>query len=120
MSFGVFIKNERLRRNLSLRDIAKGTGLDLAYLSRLEREIIKPPTKRESIEQIAKILELDETGTQTLVDYAAIDQKRIPDDIEIAPDSLEALPLLLRTIGNEKLSKSQIAELSERVKSLYR
>ncbi len=120
MAFGAFIKEARLRKGISLRTLAKITQLDLAYLSRLEREIIKPPTKNESIQVIAEALQLEENEISSLFDLAAVDQKKIPEDINIPSESLEALPFLLRTIDSQRLSKAQITDLTNRIKDLYK
>ena len=120
MSFGAFIKGVRFKKGISLRTLAKITKLDLAYLSRLEREIIKPPTKKESIQAIAEALQLEVCEINDLFDLASVDQKKIPEDINIPSESLEALPLLLRTINNQRLSKAQITDLTNRIKDLYK
>ena len=53
--FGKTLREIREDGNISLRGLAKETGLDAAYLSRVEREL-NPAPKAEVIQKIAQIL----------------------------------------------------------------
>lgn len=53
--FGAFLRNYREDLQISLRQLAKDTGLDPAYLSRVEREL-SPAPRPEMINQIADTL----------------------------------------------------------------
>jgi transcriptional regulator with XRE-family HTH domain len=54
-NFGKILREIREDGNISLRGLAKETGLDAAYLSRVEREL-NPAPKAEVIQKIAQIL----------------------------------------------------------------
>ena len=54
-SFGSTLRDIREDGSISLRGLAKETGLDAAYLSRVEREL-NPAPKAEVIQKIAQIL----------------------------------------------------------------
>jgi len=54
-SFGYVLRETRENSEISLRNLAKESGLDAAYLSRIEREL-NPPPKVEVIKQIAQVL----------------------------------------------------------------
>ncbi len=54
MGFGVYIKRQRVKRQLSLRSVAACAGVDPAYLSRVERE--KVPPSENLVSQLAPIL----------------------------------------------------------------
>jgi len=54
-NFGKILRKIREEENISLRGLAKETGLDAAYLSRVEREL-NPAPKAEVIKKIAQTL----------------------------------------------------------------
>ena len=54
-NFGKILREIREDGNISLRGLAKETGLDAAYLSRVEREL-NPAPKAEVIQKIAQTL----------------------------------------------------------------
>ena len=54
-NFGKILREIREEGNISLRGLAKETGLDAAYLSRVEREL-NPAPKAEVIQKIAQTL----------------------------------------------------------------
>ncbi len=48
-------------------------------------------------------------------DLASIQNNEIPSDIELPEDNFEAIPVLLRTISNNRLNAEQILELAKRI-----
>jgi transcriptional regulator with XRE-family HTH domain len=118
MKFGEFLKNKRLGLELSIRNLSRSTGIDVAYLSRIERGT-KPPEKEEILDKLIKALNLNKTDARKLKDLAAIANRDIPDDIDISDENQEAIPVLLRTINNKKLTGEQIKELTKRINEEY-
>ena len=114
MKFGEFMRLKRLENELSLRNLARQTGIDVAYLSRIEGKV-KPPQKEEIIIKLIKALNLNTNDAQKLKDLASIQNNEIPSDIELQEDNFEAIPVLLRTISNKKLNAEQILELTRRI-----
>ena len=53
--FGYVLRDLREAGGISLRGLAKETGFDAAYLSRVER-VLSPPPRRENIHKIAEAL----------------------------------------------------------------
>ena len=53
--FGYLLRDLREASGISLRGLAKETGFDSAYLSRVER-VLSPPPRRENIHKIAEAL----------------------------------------------------------------
>jgi HTH-type transcriptional regulator, competence development regulator len=45
MSFGTLVRQERLAKGLTLRDMAKMIGVSPAYLSKIERGEFPPPAE---------------------------------------------------------------------------
>jgi transcriptional regulator with XRE-family HTH domain len=114
MKFGEYIRLKRLELEMSLRKLANLTGIDVAYLSRIEGDS-SPPQKAEILDKLVSALQLGKTDARRLKDLAAIQNKDIPEDIEIKPENYESIPVLLRTISNKKLSPEQIMELARRI-----
>ena len=57
-TFGTIIKEERIKRNLYLRQVAAQLNIDQAIISKIERGIRTP--NKEFVLKFAKIFELDE------------------------------------------------------------
>jgi HTH-type transcriptional regulator, competence development regulator len=58
MSFGTLIRQERLARGLTLRDMAKTLGVTQGYLSQVEREKWPPPSE-DKVKDIAALFGWD-------------------------------------------------------------
>ena len=52
LAFGASIKSLRLKKGLSQRELAKRSGLDVTYISGIERGVRNPSLK--SLEKVAK------------------------------------------------------------------
>lgn len=55
MGFGKFLKQKRIEKNLSLRQMSYKTGFSHSYISDIEKEV---SSKKETIEKIIEVLEL--------------------------------------------------------------
>ena len=75
-SFGITLRETREDENISLRSLAKESGVDAAYLSRVEREL-NPAPKVEVIQKIAdalcQIMQLDTANCEKLIPDSASD-----------------------------------------------
>jgi transcriptional regulator with XRE-family HTH domain len=120
MKFGEYLRLLRLENEITLREFAKKTGIDVAYLSRLERSIILPPQKREIIDNISKTLGLDSDQRQKLNELANLENGKYPNDLKDKISQMEAIPILLRTINNKKLTDEEIKKLAERINKEYK
>jgi transcriptional regulator with XRE-family HTH domain len=56
MNIGLRVRSHRLRRRLSLRQVAERTGLSISFLSQVERDLAAPSIS--SLKQIATALEV--------------------------------------------------------------
>lgn len=92
--FGPYVKNLRLEKRISLRDFAIKTGMDVGYLSRVERGKVTPPQHPDAIKTIAEALEIESGCHQweKMVDYAAVDNSNVPDDLMIRKPVTDILP----------------------------
>lgn len=117
--FGELLKNLRIERNLSLREICKLTDYDPSNWSKIERGKMPPPADKNTLIKWAKILELplNEKGLNDFLDCAAIAQGIIPEDILTDADTVKLLPAFFRTIRDEKPTKQEIEALFKLIKS---
>lgn len=108
--FGPYLKQLRLERRITLRDFAKRSRQDVGYLSRVERGVITPPQHPEALENIAEALEIESGGPQwaNLVDYSAVDNANVPDDLMRRKPVTDILPFCFakfRNMSDENLQK---------------
>lgn len=71
--FGKTIKNARLTKDLSLRDLAELTGLDHSYIGRLEKNSSMP--SRETVAKLAKALNIPEDELMIKAGYVPNNHK---------------------------------------------
>ena len=89
-TFGTRVRTLREEAGLSLRKLAKLLGMSPAYLSKLERDLLPPP----SGEYICSIADVLETNKDDLLAIAG----------KIAPDIIEKIikkPQIARDLRNE-------------------
>ncbi len=117
--FGQTLKNLRIQRELSLRNVCKLAGYDPSNWSKIERGKISPPSDEKILRKWAKILGLSKNSkVQKLIDEARIAQGIIPEDILSRKNVVEYLPALFRTLRNKKPTKKEIDQLIELIKDV--
>jgi len=116
--FGKFIKEERLKKNIGLREFCRKLGYDASNWSKVERETNAPPQDEEKLKEIAVILDIytDAEKWQELKDKASIDAGIIPKDFLSDEEVLNSLPLLFRTIRSEKPTSEELDELIRKIR----
>lgn len=119
MKYGVMLRDLRVRKEMTLRELALNSDIDVAYLSRVERGTIPPPQKEELLDAINEALGVTKQEAQQLRDQAAIDNKQFPKDIAEDLDKMVGIPLLLRTVANKKLSADEIKEVTSYINKEY-
>jgi len=119
LKFGELLKNFRIERNFSLREICKLADYDPSNWSKIERGKMPPPADKNTLLKWAKILGLspDKKELNDFLDCAAIAQGIIPEDILSDADTVKLLPAFFRTIRDEKPTKKEIEELFKLIKS---
>jgi len=95
MSFGKFLKEKRIKKNLTLRQMAYKTGFSHTYISDIEKEVAAKP---ETIEVIANVLELTDEEKDYV--YKEIMYFKTPKSVL---EELEALKTSARTKGNAQI-----------------
>ena len=112
-SFGEFFRSKRISIGLTLRSFCERFGLDPAYISRIERELLSPPQDRERLEGLAKALGIKDGTSEwvTFFDMAYIAKGQVPEDILKDKQYTKYLPLLFRTARGQKLSSKKLQDL---------
>lgn len=114
-TFGSYLRKLRLAKGIGLRSFAKEAGLLPSNLSYIETGRSNPPRSSEILKKVAKALDLSEDSEEwaKLFNLAA-KPGQMPVDVQEYFERIDAaqeLPLMARTIKNEKLTKSQIERL---------
>ncbi len=117
-AFGLFFKKARHRKGLTLRNFCAEYGLDPGNISKMERGLMPPPTKRGILENYAGFLGVQE-GTDDwyeFFDLAAACSGRIPVDVMNDEKLVEKLPVVFRTLRGQKVSSEQLKDLAELIR----
>lgn len=110
--FGQFIRNRRIELLLTAKDVATAIGMQPSNFSNLEHGVLKPPQDAARLARLAEILQLKSLPMRRkFFDLAAKATKSIPIDIAQIISTQEAVPLLLRTIGNKKLTQAELRRI---------
>lgn len=113
ITFGDYIRKKRLDLNLSLREFCTRYDVDAAYLSRVERGILKPSIDNDKLKKLALSLKIEHDSKDwfEFVDLAYLANKTIPDSVANRPDVVGFLPAFFRAVDGQKLTKEKIDEL---------
>ena len=116
--FGTFVKELRLKADLTLREFCRRLGEDASNWSKVEREKLPPPRDDAKLKKIAVILGIDEQSDEwnTLYDLAHVDSGKIPGYIMSDAEVMKTLPLFFRTVGSTKPSSDELRELIRNIK----
>ena len=116
--FGEFIKQERIKSGLSLREFCRRISCDASNWSKIERGKLTPPQDEETLKLIASVLNIDTDPVQwqDLTDKAHIDAGIIPPDILSDEEVVKALPLFFRTLRSEKPAEEELNKLIEDIR----
>lgn len=117
-SFGKLLSQHRKRLGQGLREFSRAFGVDAAYISRLERDLLLPPQDPERLASLADALGLAAGTVERLefTDIAAAATGRIPKDLSDDPVVVRMLPVLFRGLrkGNGRAKPETIARLLRR------
>jgi len=113
--FGEYFKKKRIEKSLTLRSFCLKNGFDPGNISKIERGLLAPPNSRDKLGEYAKALGL-KPGSEDWVEFfdrAAACKGEIP--LEIMSDSqlVEKLPLIFRTMRENKANDKQLDRLVE-------
>lgn len=54
--FGQIIRNERLKKHITQRELAKRIGVDFSYISKIETRALEPPLARKIPTEITELI----------------------------------------------------------------
>lgn len=117
-NFGEFVKELRIKKELTLREFCRVNGHDPGNWSKVERGLLYPPESEEILEQWAKQLGLKKGSADwfTFMDLASLTRGKIPNDILDDQKLMESVPLFFRTIRGEKPGTEELKELIRIIK----
>jgi len=116
--FATFVKEKRIKADLTLREFCRQLGEDASNWSKVERGILSPPRDEAKLKNISLILNIEENTDDwnSLHDYASVDSGSIPNYIKSDKDVIKVLPLFFRTVGSVKPSSEELLELIQNIK----
>lgn len=119
LRFAKNLKELRIKKGLSLREVCKLTGYDPSNWSKVERGRIAPPSDRKTLATWAKVLGLSQKSKELdeFIDAAQLAQGIIPSDILTNENAVKFMPAFFRTLRNKKPTKEEIDRLVELIKS---
>lgn len=117
MKFHEMFKEKRMRIG-TVREFARETGLDVAYVSRLENGVILPPKDNAKLAKLASALGIAE-GTeewQRFFDLAAVAKNQLPDDLRDDERIASVLPAFYRALRNKAMDDDELKKLLKLLK----
>jgi len=116
--FGDFVRERRLRQDLTLREFCRRIDEDPSNWSKVERGIQMPPRSAGKLEAVARTLRMKKGSDEytSLMDQAAVSAGRVPEHAMSDKSIVDSLPAFLRTIGSVKPTKAEIEKLIRRLK----
>lgn len=115
--FGKVLKDLRVAKELTLRQICKLTNYDPSNWSKIERGKISPPSDEKILRRWAIILGLKHKNKiGEFIDRAKVAQGIIPKDILSQKNAVKYLPAFFRTLRNKKPTKEEIDRLIELIR----
>jgi len=116
MTFGIFVKESRLKKGITLREFCRKMEFDASNWSKIERGTLMPPKSARVLKKIAEMLEFPEKSEDwhTLFDLAAISfiPHELMDDRMVA----QKLPVFFRTVRGNKPSIQDMKELIKKIR----
>lgn len=113
VTFGDFIRAMRMKNSLTGREASIRADMLPSNFSKLEHGVLLPPKDGEKLRGLALAVGIQpgSAEAETFFDLAAKTNNSTPLDLADIISKNETIPLLLRTIGNKRLSESEIARL---------
>ncbi len=116
--FGELIRTTRIKNRITARSAAQRIEMLPSNFSKLEHGVLLPPKEDVRLRELASAVGIapsSEEETQ-FFDLAAKAQNSIALDIRDIISRNDAMPLLLRTIGNKRLTRPEIERLIDIVR----
>ena len=117
MKFHEMFKKRRMEVG-TVREFAKVSGLDVAYVSRLENGVILPPKDEEKLARLGVTLGISEGSDEwrEFMDLAAVAKNELPEDLRDDERVAKVLPAFYRTLRKKELGVEEIRELLDLIR----
>ena len=121
--FGAFLRDKRIQKGLTLRDLAQKINLSHSYLSGVENGKKSPPSNKVLFE-IAKALTLDTESRRLLFDVAAKEKEykhadySLPADISKYLFETEVAKSIIREADKQGCSNEYWNKLLQQIKNI--
>lgn len=117
MKFHELFKRKRMEIG-TVREFARESGLDLAYVSRLENGVILPPKDGEKLARLADALGIVEGSEEwrEFMDLAAIAKNELPEDLRDDERVAKVLPAFYRALRDKAMDEKELQRLLELIK----
>jgi choline kinase/DNA-binding XRE family transcriptional regulator len=110
-TFGSFVRNQRLKKEIGQRELAKKIGLAASYLNDIEKDKRSAP-KNEVIKKLSLILKVD---LDLLYDLAGNSKKTLPPDILDYIEKNSEIISLIRSAKNNRLNSDEFKKIEEKI-----
>ncbi|MEK7158957.1 MAG: helix-turn-helix domain-containing protein [Patescibacteria group bacterium] len=118
INFGEVLKNLRIKKNLTLREVCEQINYDYSNWSKVERGVLSPPNDEVALRRWAKVLGLEsENKIREFIEMAQISQGIIPEAVMSKRNVMELLPAFFRTLRNAKPTKEEVDKLIELIRN---
>lgn len=109
VALGEFIRNQRIKKNIGLREMAKLLNISSAYLSNLEsgKHAMANPLL---LKRISEILEIDHLKLYKMVGYTNKDLEEIKEEIPSLGISNEKVSTILGALENFSEDEFELIE----------
>lgn len=116
--FGEFIKEQRIKKRIGLREFCKKYGHDPSNWSKIERGVMLPPTDEKKLEEWALQLGVEPGSSDwhTFFDLAFTERGRIPADIMKNEELVKELPQFFRTLRGQKPTEDEMRTLADLIR----
>lgn len=107
-NLGELIKEKRINKGFTLRKFCLEIKADPSNWSKIERGLVKFPTK-SVLDEVSKVLELSDDEINEIKELSII--QTISNESDLEERVLQALPVFFRTTRDIKPSEKQLNEL---------
>ena len=101
MNFGEYVKEKRMEKGISLRQLASKIGISPSYMRDIEKGRRYAPDK-EKLEQLQKLLFVNEDEIQKFYDLAGLSRNEVPQDLPDYIINNDKIKVLLRKTKDSK------------------
>lgn len=118
-NFGQILKELRIKKGLTLRNVCRLLNYDPSNWSKIERGKMSPPSEGKTLRKWARLLGLsNEDDIREFIDNANLVQGIIPQDILSQDRAVGFLPAFFRTLRNKKPTQKEISRLIKLIRKI--